>query len=229
MHTSSGVDNIDEYLETVDEEGRRLRLPLRHRGAAGDGDERSPCRTRPATGMAQKEFTVYRTHHGPIVREADGKWVSVRLMQEPLKALHAVVHRAPRRRTTRRSARRWSCTPTRRTTRSTPTPTATSPTSTPTSSRSATRSSTGPSRWTAAIPRPTGTACSSIDETPGLLNPAERLALQHEQLAVVGGRPEQPEEGGLSGVRGARHRGEPARRPRAPRARQARRTSRSTR
>ena len=37
--------------------------------------------------MAQKAFTVYRTHHGPIVREADGKWVSVRLMQEPLKAL----------------------------------------------------------------------------------------------------------------------------------------------
>jgi acyl-homoserine-lactone acylase len=37
--------------------------------------------------MAQKEFTVYRTHHGPIVREADGKWVSVRLMQEPVKAL----------------------------------------------------------------------------------------------------------------------------------------------
>ena len=27
MHTSSGVDNIDEYLETVVEEGRRLRLP----------------------------------------------------------------------------------------------------------------------------------------------------------------------------------------------------------
>ena len=39
------------------------------------------------SGMAEKTFTVYRTHHGPIVREADGKWVSVRLMQEPLKAL----------------------------------------------------------------------------------------------------------------------------------------------
>ena len=37
--------------------------------------------------MAQKEFTTYRTHHGPIVRQADGKWVSVRLMEEPLKAL----------------------------------------------------------------------------------------------------------------------------------------------
>ena len=28
--------------------------------------------------MATKEFTVYRTHHGPIVREEDGKWVAVR-------------------------------------------------------------------------------------------------------------------------------------------------------
>jgi acyl-homoserine-lactone acylase len=44
-----------------------------------------PFRTR--AGMATKEFTVYRTHHGPIVREAGGKWVSVKLMQEPLKAL----------------------------------------------------------------------------------------------------------------------------------------------
>ena len=24
-------------------------------------------------GTAKKEFTIYRTHHGPIVREADGK------------------------------------------------------------------------------------------------------------------------------------------------------------
>jgi acyl-homoserine-lactone acylase len=44
-----------------------------------------PFRT-PA-GMARKEFTVYRTHHGPVVREADGKWVAVKLMQEPVTAL----------------------------------------------------------------------------------------------------------------------------------------------
>src|SRR5947199_1261598 len=37
--------------------------------------------------MACKEFSVYRTHPGPVVREADSKWVSVRLMQEPMKAL----------------------------------------------------------------------------------------------------------------------------------------------
>ena len=37
--------------------------------------------------MAEKTFTVYRTQHGPVVRAADGKWVSIRLMQEPVKAL----------------------------------------------------------------------------------------------------------------------------------------------
>jgi REP element-mobilizing transposase RayT len=40
-----------------------------------------------SSGMAKKVFTVYRTHHGPIVREADGKWISVRLMQDPMHAL----------------------------------------------------------------------------------------------------------------------------------------------
>ena len=37
--------------------------------------------------MAEKTFTVYRTHHGPVVREENGKLIAVRLMEEPLKAL----------------------------------------------------------------------------------------------------------------------------------------------
>ena len=86
MHTSSGVDDVDEYLETVVKKGDGFYYKY--------GTEERPVTARKitvpyktATGMAQKEFTVYRTHHGPIVREADGKWVSVRLMQEPVKAL----------------------------------------------------------------------------------------------------------------------------------------------
>jgi acyl-homoserine-lactone acylase len=86
MHTSSGVDNIDEYLETVTKEDNGFTYKY--------GTEERPLKAgkitvpyKTATGMAQKEFTIYRTHHGPVVREADGKWVSVRLMQEPLKAL----------------------------------------------------------------------------------------------------------------------------------------------
>jgi acyl-homoserine-lactone acylase len=86
MHTSSGVDNIDEYLETVVKKSDGLYYRY--------GAEERPLKTtritvpyNTGTGMARTEFTVYRTHHGPIVRETDGKWVSVRLMQEPVKAL----------------------------------------------------------------------------------------------------------------------------------------------
>ena len=69
------------------EEGRRqLHLPV--------GTEEKPLVAKKivvpyksANGMAQTEFTTYRTHRGPIVRQADGKWVSVRLMEEPMKAL----------------------------------------------------------------------------------------------------------------------------------------------
>jgi acyl-homoserine-lactone acylase len=86
MHTSSGVDNIDEYLETVTKKGDGFVYKY--------GAEERPVMVRKITvpyrtagGIAQEDFTVYSTHHGPIVREADGKWISVRLMQEPLKAL----------------------------------------------------------------------------------------------------------------------------------------------
>jgi acyl-homoserine-lactone acylase len=86
MHTSSGVDAIDEYVETIVKKGDRLYYKY--------GSEERPITAtvvavpyKTANGMATKQFTVYRTHHGPIVRETSGKWVSVRLMQEPLKAL----------------------------------------------------------------------------------------------------------------------------------------------
>ncbi len=86
MHTSSSVDNIDEYLETVTKKGDSYTYQY--------GTEQRPVIVKKvtvpyktATGMANKEFTVYRTHHGPVVRAIDDKWVSIRLMEEPLKAL----------------------------------------------------------------------------------------------------------------------------------------------
>src|ERR1022692_3992519 len=79
MHTSSGVDAVDEYLETVQKKGDRFFYKY--------GDEERPVAAvqisvpyRSGNAMAEKQFTVYRTHHGPIVREANGKWVSIRLM-----------------------------------------------------------------------------------------------------------------------------------------------------
>jgi acyl-homoserine lactone acylase PvdQ len=86
MHTSSGVDDVDEYLETVVKSGDGFAYRY---GQATRPVVATPVTVRytTATGMATKQFTVYRTHHGPIVRQVDGRWVSVRLMQEPVKAL----------------------------------------------------------------------------------------------------------------------------------------------
>ena len=86
MHTSSGVNAISEYLETVVKKGDRFYYKY--------GKEERPVIATEITvpyktdhGMAEKKFTAYRTQHGPIIREAEGKWVSIRLMQEPVKAL----------------------------------------------------------------------------------------------------------------------------------------------
>jgi len=86
MHTSSGVNAITWYLETVEKKGGKLLYKY------GNGERpvvtkeiAVPYKT--ADGMAEKKFTVYRTHHGPIIGEQDGKWVSIRLMEEHVKAL----------------------------------------------------------------------------------------------------------------------------------------------
>ena len=86
MHTSSGVDNIDEWLETVVErDGQYYYLY---------GDEERPMRSRTITlacrtdsGLEDREFTVYYTHHGPVVRRQGEQWVSVALMHDPVDAL----------------------------------------------------------------------------------------------------------------------------------------------
>ncbi|MGG7605926.1 penicillin acylase family protein [Massilia sp. BKSP1R2A-1] len=87
MHTSGGGDVIDEYLETVVERDGKFFYKY--------GKEERPVRAAPVTlpyktpsgAMASKTITAYFTHHGPIVRAVDGKWVAVKMMDEPLKAL----------------------------------------------------------------------------------------------------------------------------------------------
>jgi len=87
MHTSSGVDVVDEFAETIVEKdgklfyryGQALRPVTVSTIAA-------PYKS-PDGRLAERRFTVYRTHHGPIVREADGKWISMTLMNTPIPAL----------------------------------------------------------------------------------------------------------------------------------------------
>jgi acyl-homoserine lactone acylase PvdQ len=86
MHTTSNADDLDEYLETIVKKGDKYfyKYGTEERPLV---EERITVPYRTDAGMAKKEFTIYRSHHGPVVREANGKWVAIKIMQEPLKAL----------------------------------------------------------------------------------------------------------------------------------------------
>jgi len=88
MHTSSGVDSVDEFAESIVSAadgtrsyryGSELRplvtktVSLRYRAADGS--------------LATRTFTTFATHHGPIVREENGKWIACALMNRPVAAL----------------------------------------------------------------------------------------------------------------------------------------------
>ncbi len=90
MHTSDGGDVIDEYRIAVREKP----------GAPGEFVYRHGATDRPVTakkitvpyrtaagGRAERTFTAYFTHHGPIVRAVDGRWVAVKLFLDPIPAL----------------------------------------------------------------------------------------------------------------------------------------------
>lgn len=87
MHTSSGVDNVDEFAETIVRQDGRL---LYRYGTAlrPVSDETITLAYRAANGStATRSFRVYRTHHGPIVRADGDKWVAFAMMDQPVEAL----------------------------------------------------------------------------------------------------------------------------------------------
>ncbi len=87
MHTSSGVDNVDEFAEKVEKSGDgfcyrygkdcrplvKREISVRYRAADGK--------------LGSRSFTTWRSHHGPIVREVDGRWISFAMMDKPVAAL----------------------------------------------------------------------------------------------------------------------------------------------
>jgi acyl-homoserine-lactone acylase len=87
MHTTSYVDNVDFFRESVVHEGGRYYYRY--------GKEERPIRIsrvsisyRDRAGkLAIRPFTVYRTHHGPVIEARDGRWISIALMQKPVEAL----------------------------------------------------------------------------------------------------------------------------------------------
>ncbi|WP_298674544.1 penicillin acylase family protein [uncultured Sphingomonas sp.] len=89
MHTSSTVDNVDEFAESVRKDGGAYSY------AYGAGRPRRPVTTARVTlryrradgSMGERAFTIYRTHHGPIVAARGGRWIATALMWKPVPAL----------------------------------------------------------------------------------------------------------------------------------------------
>jgi acyl-homoserine-lactone acylase len=87
MHTSSGVDVVDEFAETIEQKDGALYYRY--------GNELRPVETKTVTvgyrqpdgRLASRWFETYRTHHGPIVRTESGKWIAFAMMHKPIEAL----------------------------------------------------------------------------------------------------------------------------------------------
>jgi acyl-homoserine-lactone acylase len=88
MHTSSGVDNVDEFAEAIVTAADGA-LSYRY------GNELRPVTSKTLTlsyraadgSFAKRDFVTFATHHGPIVREEGGKWIAFALMNRPVPAL----------------------------------------------------------------------------------------------------------------------------------------------
>jgi acyl-homoserine-lactone acylase len=93
MHTSTGVNNVDFFAETIVRRngvlyyryGSELRLVTVSRIAV-------PYLTAQGS-ILSRSFTVYRTHHGPIVARLGQKWIAAALMDEPIAALSQSFYR----------------------------------------------------------------------------------------------------------------------------------------
>ena len=87
MHTSSGVDNVDEFAEVVEPRGKAFCYRY--------GSECRALAARPVTiryraaddRLASRSFTTWRSHHGPIVRASNGRWIAFAMMNRPVEAL----------------------------------------------------------------------------------------------------------------------------------------------
>lgn len=86
MHTSTGTDIIDVFVEAIHKKEEALFYQY--------GEEERPVEVQEVTlrykdgeEMKERTFPIYRTHHGPITHEVDGKWAATALMWKPVDAL----------------------------------------------------------------------------------------------------------------------------------------------
>lgn len=86
MHTSSGVDAVDQYLETVARDGGKLRYRYGSETKAFT-TKQITLQYKTDTGMQSRTFTAMYTLHGPVIGREGDKFVTIQLMNTPIPAL----------------------------------------------------------------------------------------------------------------------------------------------
>ncbi len=86
MHTSTYSDVIDDFLETVTEKDGQYVYKYGEETREVESQEVT-LKFKEGSGMEEKSFTIYRTHHGPITGKMDDKWLATALMWKPVQAL----------------------------------------------------------------------------------------------------------------------------------------------
>lgn len=86
MHTSTAADVVDEYSETIVKKGDSLFYKYDNKLRPLIATKQD-IKHKKGDGFEHKTFTVYRTHHGPVVAAKGDKWISVKMMHDPLNAL----------------------------------------------------------------------------------------------------------------------------------------------
>jgi acyl-homoserine-lactone acylase len=86
MHTSYGGDAVDEYAESPVQtpQGPCYRYASALRPLTTSS---ITVMVKEGERLAPHRFTVYRSHHGPIVRSERGKWIAIKIFQDPVRAL----------------------------------------------------------------------------------------------------------------------------------------------
>ena len=87
MHTSSGVDSVDEFAFDVRRSGAQ---PAYRFGAAWRPLQARTITIRYRTrdgGLASRTFRTWRTHRGPVVRVENGRWIVFAMLDRPIAAL----------------------------------------------------------------------------------------------------------------------------------------------
>lgn len=87
MHTSSGVDAVDEFAETMVESRSGAVYEFGSERRAMVMTDVTLRYRAPDGGPASRTFHTWRSQHGPIVRAEGGQWIALALMNRPIPAL----------------------------------------------------------------------------------------------------------------------------------------------